>query len=288
MARSRKGFLNSLTVLPWYVGFAVGIVFFAAITWGFPWWLSGRPGMVGQGLASAAGKLSFLAWFLLIGCWAAAGVSWLEARKTRRLLDTRSDLESLAAPGWHQFEQLVGEAFRRNGYSVAETGLGADGGIDLVLGKDGKRVLVQCKQWRRQRVDVKTVREMFGLLAHHNADAVKIVALGRYTADAERFAAGKPIELIDGETLLAMIRSVQSPSHAVPASLPNPAPPPRVVIQPKAKTRASGTAPGAVAAGNPPCPRCGQATVRRRNRQNDQAFFGCTQFPRCRGTVQAG
>jgi restriction system protein len=59
----------------------------------------------------------------------------------------------------------VGEAFRRQGYTVEETSLGgADGGIDLILRKDGRRTLVQCKQWKRQRVGVNIVREMAGLL----------------------------------------------------------------------------------------------------------------------------
>lgn len=68
------------------------------------------------------------------------------------------ELERIAALGWRNFERLVGEAYRRHGYSVEETGLG---------GADGGRVLVQCKQWRRRRVPVNVVREMYGLLAHH-------------------------------------------------------------------------------------------------------------------------
>lgn len=133
--------------------------------------------------------LAPLAWLLLGVCWFAAMVSYLRSRHRRALLDTRTSLDSLAAGGWRQFEQLVGEAFRRQSYTVEETGLGgADGGIDLVLRKDGRRTLVQCKQWKRQQVGVSTVREMAGLLAHHHADAVKIVCVGTYTSDAERFA----------------------------------------------------------------------------------------------------
>jgi len=106
---------------------------------------------------------------------------------------------------------LVGEAFRRQGYKVREIGLGgADGGIDLILQKDGATVLVQCKQWRTKLVDVRLVREMYGLLMHHRADAVKIVAIGHYTDDAQRFVQGKPIELISGNALMAMVQECQS------------------------------------------------------------------------------
>jgi restriction system protein len=42
--------------------------------------------------------------------------------------------DALNGMTWQQFEQLVGEAFRLQGYTVAEIGGGgADGGVDLVL-----------------------------------------------------------------------------------------------------------------------------------------------------------
>ena len=112
---------------------------------------------------------------------------------------------------WQQFEQLTGEAFRRQGYAVEETGLGgADGGIDLLLRKYGQTTLVQCKQWRNRQVGVSIVREMYGVLIHESAHAVKIVALGDYTTDARRFSEGKPIELIHGGDLIATVRSLQN------------------------------------------------------------------------------
>lgn len=51
---------------------------------------------------------------------------------------------------------------------------------------------------------------MYGLLMHHKAAAVKIVALGDYTTDARRFAQGKPIELIHGGELISTVRSLQA------------------------------------------------------------------------------
>ena len=49
---------------------------------------------------------------------------------------------------WREFEMLVGQWFRHQGYVVTETGGVADGGIDLVLNRDGETYLVQCKQWK--------------------------------------------------------------------------------------------------------------------------------------------
>lgn len=59
----------------------------------------------------------------------------------------------------------MGEAYRRQDYRVIENdNAGSDSGIALVIRKDGKSYLVQCKQWRSQKVGVKGVREMFGLV----------------------------------------------------------------------------------------------------------------------------
>ena len=228
--------------------------------------------MLAQGIAPHLDStLAPLAWLVLIVCWMAALFSFLGACHRRRLLDTRTTLDSVAAGGWRQFELLVGEAFRRQGYSVEETGLGgADGGIDLILRKDGRRTLVQCKQWKRQQVGVSVVREMYGLLAHHQAHAVKIVCIGGYTKDAARFAQGKPIELIGGERLLEMIQAAQR-SSAAGASL-------NIRIEPALVPVID------AAAQWPMCRQCGSTLVQRTNRRTGEAFLGCSQFPRCRGT----
>lgn len=152
-----------------------------------------------------------LAWLALIGCCLAALTSFLGRRKRHRLLESQTGLDSLRNMDWRAFEQLVGEAFRRQGYAVEEIGQGgADGGIDLVLRKHGLTTLVQCKQWRSQRVSVQVVREMFGVLVDRGADAVKIVALGSFTPDAAAFARGKRIELVDDRTFLGTVMGIQA------------------------------------------------------------------------------
>lgn len=192
----------------------VGVLGFLAIRYGVPAWFSGQGGAFAQAFAQS-NSLASLAWIFLAACTMASFFSFLGSRRKQRLLDTRTGLDSIAALGWRDFEQLVGEAFRRQGYAVEENGLGgADGGIDLILRRDGKRVLVQCKQWRRQKVPVNVAREMYGLLAHHGADEVCIATLGGFTPDAARFVVDKPIELIDGPTLLEMIRGVQQATEA--------------------------------------------------------------------------
>ncbi|WP_349779567.1 restriction endonuclease [Xanthomonas sp. WHRI 7065] len=275
--RKKQGGFEALAALPWPVGFVMGIAAYLVVRYGIGWWFSHQGGMLSQGFAQqSSGMFAPLAWTLLSVCWIAALFSYLRTRSRRRLLETRTSLESLAAGGWRQFERLVGEAFRRQGYSVEETGLGgADGGIDLILRKDSRRTLVQCKQWKRQQVGVSVVREMYGLLAHHQAHAVKIACIGTYTKDAERFAEGKPIELIGGEQLLDMIRAMQQQGATQIAASPVRIDP--VFASTEPTVSATDTALG--------CPRCGSALVQRRNRRTGENFLGCTQFPKCRGTA---
>ncbi|MEC5197089.1 hypothetical protein GGR75_003647 [Xanthomonas campestris] len=116
---------------------------------------------------------------------------------------------------------------------------------------------------------------MFGLLAHHQAHAVKIVCIGSYTKDAERFAQGKPIELIGGEKLLEMIRTVQQQATAQPTS-------------PTTRVEAVFASTGSVVSETiivPCCPRCGSALVQRINRRTSETFLGCSQFPKCRKII---
>ncbi len=105
---------------------------------------------------------------------------------------------------------LVGEAFRHSGYAVTETGGGgADEGVDLALSKDNEKFLVQCKQWRAMKVGVTTVRELYGVMAAKGAAGGFVVTSGKFTKEAERFAAGRNITLIDGVVLIELIKGLE-------------------------------------------------------------------------------
>lgn len=257
MARRKKDSLfEDLAGLPWPAGliFGIGGYFFFAHTIFKP----------------------FALVVLLIGL-VTAGLSALGAKHRRHLLDRQTGLESLRSMSWKEFELLVGEAYRRLGYGIEETGQGgADGGIDLLLRKDSVTTLVQCKQWRNQKIGVTVVREMYGLMVHHNAYAVRIVCTGSYSSEAEAFAKGKPIELIDGSALLRLIENLQTPAQDAKRS---------ASLQPVPFLEKCVKLESATITAAPACPKCAATMVERTNRANGQAFWGCSKFPGCRGTV---
>jgi restriction system protein len=209
VARRKDSGIPMISGLPWQAAIMLGVTGYIAVRYGLGWFISFFGGPADQALGSllADGAYAPIAWLLLGACWIAALISFLDGRRRKHLLGTRNGLDRLSAMDWRQFQMLICHTFRQQGYKVREAGLiDTDSGVDLILYKDGQSTLVQCRQWRTRLVDVKLVREMYGLLVHHHADAVKIVAIGNYTDDAQRFVNGKPIELICGNALLTMVR----------------------------------------------------------------------------------
>jgi restriction system protein len=181
---------------------------------------------------------------------------------------------------------LVGEGFRLQGYRVLENdGPGPDGGIDLVLRKDGEKYLVQCKQWRAFKVSVTVIRELYGVMAASGAAGGFVVTSGRFTTEAQEFAAGRNVRLIDGPRLREMLRQAKASGAPASASaaVPHAEPKPQAATSPAASKPAA--APPTQA---PACPTCSQPMLRRTARKGANAgkdFWGCSGYPRCRGTA---
>ena len=188
----------------------------------------------------------------------------LERMARLRRLRRQRVYADLAALSWVQFEQVIADAFRRHGYRVRETGgrNQADGGVNVVLQRDGETTIVQAKHWRRNRVGVTLVRELYGVQQAMHAHHALFVVLGGYTEDAKAFAAQTGVTLVDGEQLLSIIRAGLD---GAPLVLPEPPP-----LQ------------------APNCPACASAMVRRTARRGGltgRDFWGCSRYPACRGTV---
>lgn len=165
---------------------------------------------------------------------------------------------------WKKFEALMGEAFRRQGYSVTATG-GSNGEVDLALKKDGELFLVQCKQWRAIRVGVRIVRELYGVMADQSAAGGFVVTSGVFTDEALAFAKGKNIQLMDGKALHSLIKGVTVP--------------PRFFRDPLSITTV----------GAPFCPECQSRMVKRKAKQGSRAgqeFWSCIRYPDCKGKRQ--
>lgn len=214
--------------------------------------------------------------------------------KRRKLLDsaTTPGGNSLLSISWHEFELLVGEALRRRGYAVQETGSnGPDGGVDLIARKDGETYLVQCKQWRAVQVGVPVVRELYGAMAAEGAVGGFVVTSGTFSKPAREFASGRNLQLIDGLVLKQWIAESKKPgprptvevvAERVEPVVVEPEVAAPMVVKPVAK--AAPELP--VEPKAPACPHCRKTMVVRVARSGANAggnFWGCVDYPKCRG-----
>ncbi|WP_324710621.1 restriction endonuclease [Pseudomonas citronellolis] len=160
---------------------------------------------------------AFFGQFLLPMVFAVGAIDSVLARAERRKL--RANVANAEESGrtidgisWREFELLVGETFRRKGFTVIEKGgSGPDGGVDLVLHLGTDKYLVQCKQWKAINVGVTVIREFFGVMAAEGAAGGFIVTSGRYTAEAKAFAEGRNIQLVDGVLLKRYLTTLLLP-----------------------------------------------------------------------------
>ena len=254
MAR-RESTIDALLELPWWVSVTLAIFTYMAFAHVLP--TVEFQSLVFKSFSRSLAPLAdvFAGLFLII-----AAMSFFRSLFQRLGREQRHKLNRVRALPWEQFEDLVGECFKRRGYRVVSSAQGGpDGGVDVTLEKDGALAFVQCKRWRKSKVGVKTLRELYGVVVAKGADEGFVVCSGSFTADAKVFARESGIQLVDGQALIKMVLACQSESpdrnHASPDDAL--------------------------------CPMCQSAMVRRtakRGRYVGQPFMGCSTYPSCRGT----
>ncbi len=262
MSKKDPPLFTVLSYLPWWASVLSGLVVYLCLSYVFPALASDNPFL--SMLTQAGKNIAPIFWGLFL---IPAIASIFMRNKRAKLLAQQKSIDTLKALSWQEFEILVGEAFRRKGYSVAENmAEGADGGIDLLLKKEGETHIVQCKQWRKSKIGVAVVREMFGVLKASSAKSVFVVCSGDYTKEAVAFAANLPVQLVDGNELLSIIKDVHV-GDAQSYTIPEPVTPSSAANK---------------------CPKCHSDLVSRVAKRGPNAgnkFFGCSSFPKCRYTL---
>ncbi len=153
-----------------------------------------------------------------------------------------------------EFEDYIAELFRRLGYKAYSVGGPNDGGIDVVIEKEGIKHYVQCKKYFKAReVRVGEVRDFYGALADRLATGKGyFITTSKFTLPAEEFAKDKPIELIDGNRLVKYIR----------------------LAEPKNKEKEKQEINN--------CPKCDGQLIERKGKYGE--FMGCSNYPKCKYT----
>jgi HJR/Mrr/RecB family endonuclease len=174
---------------------------------------------------------------------------------------TEAELRSI---DWFQFEKVIAILYEYRGCRVERRGgANPDGGIDLVLHKNGKRAAVQCKRWRAWKVGVRHVREFFGGMKAEGFDDGIFVTLQGYSNEAREFAEAHNMKVLDGGEIGGMLAQVDGDSLLRI----------RAIMDDTTKH----------------CPKCGAPMVVRTARRGlnfGAKFWGCSRFPRCNAKMR--
>lgn len=175
-------------------------------------------------------------------------------------------IRKLRSIDWFQFEKVVGVAYRKAGYHVTRRGgANPDGGIDLILEKDGQQTAVQCKQWKTWNVGVRAVREFLGALTDAGLQKGMFVTLNGYTGEARQLADKHGIEILNEAGLANLLASVDA--RYDPEILE--------VLEDTTKY----------------CPKCERVMVLRTAEKGPNPgskFWGCSAYPKCHYTMPQG
>jgi restriction system protein len=169
---------------------------------------------------------------------------------------------------WHRFDALVEALFAQAGFVTRSQSHGADGGVDIWIHSrnqpDGAPVsIVQCKHWQSGKpVGVDKIRELRGVMAAHNVPRGQFACTAHYSDAAREFARDNRINLLDGAALLELIgkRTPEQQRALLDVALEG-------------------------EYWKPTCVNCGTKMVLRTPRSGGKQFWGCVNYPRCRGIM---
>lgn len=127
-------------------------------------------------------------------------------RRTKKVLQVT--LEELDKMEGYEFERFLSVLYENLGYKVAQTKLSKDQGADLVIVKDGERIVVQAKRYSN-KVGNKAIREIAAAIKHYGADRGIVVTTNVFTQSAIELAKSNDIELVDRNKLKMLIENAQ-------------------------------------------------------------------------------
>jgi restriction system protein len=135
---------------------------------------------------------------------------FIQSEEVLKNIDTSTNLASV---DWEAFEHLVRELFEKefahNGGEVKVTQSSRDGGVDAIAFDPdpirGGKIVIQSKRYTNV-VGVSAIRDLYGTVMNEGATKGIIVTTSHYGNDAYEFAKGKPLTLLDGNNLLALLQ----------------------------------------------------------------------------------
>jgi HJR/Mrr/RecB family endonuclease len=129
---------------------------------------------------------------------------WVAAQERERLRRQEQYWRGLSGLA---FENELARLFRGLGYTVSQTPRTGDGGVDLILLKNGRKTVVQCKA-HDKKIPIGVARELVASIQDFKAHDAIIACLEGVTGPVQQYIATKPIRVIDVRGILSLQRAL--------------------------------------------------------------------------------
>lgn len=127
--------------------------------------------------------------------------------KLSRNHDDKISVEQIEHLDGFEFEQLIGELYRKAGYKVKVTKKSGDQGADIIVEKDGISTAIQTKKYGGS-VGNKAVQEIVAAMKFYDCDKAMVITTGYFTKSAYELASKNKVKLIDRKALDELFDSI--------------------------------------------------------------------------------
>ena len=167
---------------------------------------------IGMALTIPSGAL-WMVVIWLVGCGALSGALvkvQMTKRQSAKYLSVAKPLEELYRMNPLDFEHAVALRMRLLGYqNVQVTPAMGDGGIDILMEKDGLRYGVQCKKYHPESfVKIDEIRAFVYAYRKAGCDKGIYVTTAQYSDFARREMAQEGVTLVDGRALVQIEKGI--------------------------------------------------------------------------------
>jgi len=167
-----------------------------------------------------------------------------------------------------EFDKLIAMIFKQRGYVVSSKEECEQDNVDVTLKLNGETTFVQYKHWREYKVEEAVLEEFDSVMESNSIKNGIVITTGLFTQEAIDYSHGKHLLLINGVDLSQMIEVLATSDKYEEQEIEE-----EQDEMPEIE---------------PLCPICSREMIKRTARKGKNAgntFWGCSQFPNCRGVV---
>lgn len=143
-----------------------------------------------------------LFWFLFIT--AIAIIVFIVYRKVKRFnMLKRSNIKEIDVMNGLEFEKYLGVLFKSMGYKTEVTQASGDYGADLILKRNGQKIVIQAKRYS-EKVGITAVQQVIGAKNFYRANESWVITNNYFTEPAKKLATKSDVRLIDRDELIQL------------------------------------------------------------------------------------